>query len=384
MPSAPRTRKLKITRTASLFDCEEALKNLVSSGEPASLLISSENRGIFFKDLRVAAIISAASQTANVECKWHPQLSKQTHRSLVGLAGAVYGVPYTEGQVFASAKMARRILAQRLDILEDPPGTKETLTFCAIDHTTRAQPIALSGLSGKTEFESQFGNYVREYFDRGVSSSFTNRIGPSLFDDGASISACMFGFVFELYQNSYNHGTLDVNQTIIPGLRIIRMRKRIGNWGSREAFIRGADKFSELERYLNEVVPRKKTFKFYEVSITDNGMGILSRFRTTTRIGQQRVSSRTDDIRLLNRIVAESLSSDERKSNVGEGGLKRALRAVDTIRGFVSLRTDDLWVYRSPLDDSEKSDYDWLIPVKESNDLSRIPGTHFSMIFLAS
>ena len=384
MSSAPRTRKVKITRTANLFDCEEALNDFVSSGDPVSLLLSSENRGIFFKDLRVAAIISAASQTSNVECKWHPQLSQQTHRSLLGLAGAVYGVPYTNGQVFSSANNARRILAQRLDILEDPPGTKETLTFCAIDHTTRSQPIALSGLSGKTEFESQFGNYLREYFDQGVSSSFTTSISPSLFDDGASISACLFGFVFELYQNTYNHGTLDVNQAIIPGLRIIRMRKRIGNRSSREAFIRGAAKFSELEHYLHEIAPRQKTFKFYEVSITDNGMGILSRFRTTTQNVRQDGSSGIEDLRLLNRIIAESLSSDDRKSNVGEGGLKRALRAVDTIRGFVSLRTHDLWVYRSPLDNPEKLDYEWLMPVKRSKDFSKIPGTHFSMIFLAS
>ena len=386
MNSTSHTAKLtlKIPRTANLIQCEEVLTQVTTSREPVRLLLFSDNRRVFFRDLRVATIISAASRMPNVECKWHHQISKQTLQSLIGLAASVYGVPFPPGHDFSSLENTKQTLAQRLDILEHPPGTTETLTFSAIDQETRAQPIALSGLSGKKAFETQFGNYVRDYFDYGISSNFSTGIGPSLFDEGPSLASCIFGFVYELYQNTYNHGTLDEHQNIIPGLRIIRLRKRIGNNFSRDAFISGATQFSELQDYFEKTVPQNKSFKFYEISVSDNGMGILSRFRATAHKEYQHSASRTVDLKLLNRIIAQSLSSDQRKSRIGEGGLKKALRAVDTINGFVSLRTDNLWVYRSPTDLEKSTTDKWLRPVKTSHKLSAIPGTHFSMIFLAS
>ena len=381
--SSKHLHKLKLTRSSDLFECERVLSLIKKSTTPTKLLLPGDDRRLFFKDLRAVAVISAASRNPQVRCEWFPNVSSRTYDSLLGLAAAIYRVASAEGHMFSSPKDAKQALARRLDILEDPPGSSETLTFCAIDKKTRSQPVALSALSGKEDFISKFGSYVVEYFDKGKSENFSFWFGPSLFDDGPSIAACIYGFVYELYQNTFSHGSLDQDQNTIPGLRLIRLRKRVGHATSRDAFIQGASRFSELEVYLQKNASVEKPFKFYEISVSDNGMGILSRFRAVEQKKYKDVSS-CENLKLLNKIIAKSLSSDMRKSKIGQGGLQKALRAVDEINGFVSLRSDNLWVYRSPEDSNATSKDEWLKPVENGGELSNIPGTHFSMIVPAS
>ena len=377
--------KLKLTGSSDLFECERILSCIDRATAPTVLTLPKDDRKLFLKDLRVVALISAASRNAHVKCKWHHNISLKNHDSLFGLAGTVYGVPPVEGHKFASLDEAKFALAQGRNILEDPPGSKETLTISAIDETTRSQPVALSALSEKAKFIEKFRNYVREYFDEGISEDFSSSIGPNLFDDGSSVEDCIYGFVHELYQNAYNHGSLDKDQVTIPGLRLIRLRKRIGHGNSLDDFLQGASQFSELEKYLRENAPQNKPFKFYEISISDNGMGILSRFRSVREPTlQEEPSSPYDNLKRLNEIIAKSLSSDARKSYIGQGGLQKALRAVDKIQGFVSLRTNNLWVCRSQEDANAASEDEWLKPVANEGELSNIPGTHFSMIVRAT
>ena len=382
--SGANPQKLVLKPTSTLSECEGVLTSVATSTRPAVISLPSDNRKIFLRDLRMVAVISAASSMPEVQCEWSHNVSTETHESLVGLASTVYKVPPARGRKVVSVKEAKQALARRRDILENPPGSKETLTFCAIDELTRSQPVALAGLSHKKAFIAQFGKFVEEYFDKGESEWFSSRIGPSLFDDGPPAADHIYGFVYELYQNTFNHGSLDKEQRTIPGLRLIRLRKRISTARGRDDFIRGAKGFPELEKYLQQIAPSDKQFKFYEISVSDNGMGIVSRFRTTTEEKPGAPSSTKQNLELLNRIIAESLSSDVKKSKLGKGGLQNALRAVDNVKGFVSLRSDNLWVYRSPTDSNSTSKDEWLRPVTGSEELSAIPGTHFSMIVLAS
>ena len=377
-------QKLTLKRTSTLFECENVLKTINIPGLQNFLSLSSDDRKVFLKDLRTVAIVSAASRTPRVTCEWIDNVSPQTHESLVGLAGSVYGIPPAKEQQFVSIFDVKQSLAQRLDILEDPPGIAETLTICAVDEESRAQPLALPGLLDREAFITKFQKFVEEYFDKGKSQGFLSSIGPSLFDDSNPIADDIFGFIYELYQNTFNHGALDEDQQTIPGLRLIRLRKRIAHGSSRNDFIRGASGFTELEEYFEENAPLNRTFKFYEISISDNGLGILHRFRTTTRAKVKQPASLQGNLELLNRIISKSLSSDSMKSNVGEGGLKKALRAVDSAKGFVSLRCDNLWVCRRPTGLNLVSEYEWLSQVKGSENLSTIPGTHFSMFLLAA
>ena len=386
VPPSPREirKYLSLTRNSTLLDLENILKTLRTESASTTISLPGDNRAIFLRDLRIAAVISATCKMPNIECRWRKNISAETHESLIGLAGTVYGVLTERGDEFPSLKRAKWELNQRNDILENPPGSKETLTFCAIDEETRSQPLALAGLSDKADFIALLERFVQEYFDKGNSKIFFSRISPNLFDFGKSVADQIYGFVYELYQNTFNHGSLNENQKTIPGLRIIRLRKRISTPKARNAFIRGANGFLELKEYFQRVAPSDKSFKFYEISISDNGMGIVSRYRsvTGTDIGIKPTASR--NLNLLNRIVSESLSSDTKKSEIGEGGLKKALKAIDRIEGFVSLRSDNLWVFRNPNDSDNLSENEWLKPVSGSKELAPIPGTHFSIIVLAS
>ena len=379
-----RTKELTLDRTSTLLDCERLLKDIQLSTSPTMVSLPSDNRGIFLRDLRMLPILSTASRKPNVHLSWHPESSAETYGLLIALAGAVYGCPIPERSPFPSIQVAQHTLARRYDILEDPPGSKETLTFCAIDQESRTQPIALAGHSHKAGFIELLATSIQQYFDRGSSQLFSSRIGPSLFDSGPSTADYVYGFLYEIYQNTFHHGSLDRDQQTIPGLRLIRLRKRISTAEGRGGFISGATGFPELEEYFHEVAPSHSEFKFYEISISDNGMGILSRYRSIANPKKTVLPQNNTDLALLNRIVSESLSSDVRKSHVGRGGLRRALRAVDKVRGFLSLRSDSLWVYRSHTQGDQSSQGTWLQPVSHSKNLPTISGTHFSLIVPAS
>ena len=377
------TQRLSLKGKSNLFDCENVLKNIVNQTLPIRLSLPNVDRKIFLKDLRTIAIILASSYNSRVVCEWGHSVSAKNQISLVELAAAIYGVPPAIDQSYRSVDRVKQELAQRNDILEDPPGVGETLTICAVDQSTRERPLALPSRFDKSEFITEFSNLVTRYFDRGTSQGFLTRIGPSLFDEGYSKSDLIFSFVFELYQNTFNHGCLNKEQNVIPGLRLIRLRKRVGHTKNRGNFIRGASGFSELENYFEETVPQKGSFKFYEISISDSGLGILRRFRSA-RVADNEPTSQRENLNLLNRIIDESLSSYSRRSGSGEGGLKNALTVVDSVRGFVSLRCDNLWVCRNATDSNEASEGEWLKPVNGTGDLATIPGTHFSLILPAS
>ena len=381
-------QKFCLTHNSNLSDCEKILKTVATATAPVRLELSSVDRKIFLKDLRVASIISASSKKAEIECEWRDDVSGENRNSLAGLASIVYGILPAKGLNSISVAEVKRDLASRSDVLEDPPGVGETLTICAIDTTNKARPLVFPDPFDKYGFIAEFGNFVNDFFDRGPSDKFMTMMMPNLLIDGLdgpSQAELIFGFVFELYQNTFIHGCLDENQKIIPGLRVIRLRKRVGHGSNRNNFVRWASGFEELETYFHETVPKKKTFKFYEISISDNGLGILRRFCSAPQHRINMTANQDGNLELLNSIVEQSLSSDGAKSGMGEGGLKNALMAVDNLKGFVSLRCDNIWACRGPLGSSKNSAKgNWFQQVKYADDLAIIPGTHFSLILPAS
>ena len=376
--------ELKLERESDLWDCEKALKTITTSTTSVHVQLSRIERKIPLKDLRVVAVISALSQAGTGTCGWENNISIDNQNLLINLAMKTYPVTEQGSQSETSIEEVKKLLANQNDILEDPPGRGETLTVCAIDHKSKARPSVLPTEFNKTKFIRVIGNLVQEYFDSGTSTNFSRFLGFDLFDVGLSKAEHIFGMIYELYNNTFSHGCLDENNRVVPGLRLIRLRKRSGHGGTREGFIKGARGFTELEYFFQQTAPLSKSFKFYEISISDNGIGILNRFQHTRGISVQNSKSREANLQLLNEIVEKSLSSDSTKSGSGEGGLKNVLKAVDEVRGFVSLRCNNLWVYRNSEEQSDDSKGNWLKHVGDSSDLANISGTHFSIFLLAS
>ena len=76
----------------------------------------------------------------------------------------------------------------------------------------------------------------------------------------------------------------------------------------------------------------------------DNGIGIISRFLSSRPdYKDDTVFKGLSDFEKLNFIIEKSLSS---KLFPGAGkGIRGALRNIGSLNAFVSLRTNDLWVY---------------------------------------
>ena len=159
------------------------------------------------------------------------------------------------------------------------------------------------------------------------------------------------------------------------------MRIRVHIEHRKEQFIdRQAASFPELQAYLARTLRERDTFKLYEVAISDNGLGIIDRFLTTKpefMSHQETIQARAE---LVNKIILEALSSKQTQAGAGHG-LQKALKAVDKLQGFVSLRTDRLWLYRSPVDGSASAHDRPLLPVSVQNEYAPVAGTHFNMLF---
>jgi hypothetical protein len=148
--------------------------------------------------------------------------------------------------------------------------------------------------------------------------------------------------------------------------------------------------FSELGEYVRDWSSLNRGTAFYEVSVIDNGLGILGHFVAARKEFQQQITTRTDRLKLLSRILltpkdngnSSTAYSSKDLTGVERGagrGLERALGAVARLNGFVSLRTSEFWLYRSFPTSSE-------IGVNAMHEVSggpfaEIAGTCFTALF---
>ena len=170
-----------------------------------------------------------------------------------------------------------------------------------------------------------------------------------------------------------NTAVLDRQNSIVRGLRYVRLKKHIAT--NRADFLHRAEGYPELQAYLSTRVPAQGSFKFYEIAIGDQGLGIIGRF-LSTRPDFNNPTTSSERASLVNQIIDQALSSKRGRSGAGYG-LRNALRAVRELDGFLSLRTDALWLHWSP----SASEALRLTPVSGMSELAHVQGTHFSMLF---
>ena len=160
---------------------------------------------------------------------------------------------------------------------------------------------------------------------------------------GLHAEECIYGFVYELYQNTFG--------LIMVPSRPIRAKdytdRSTANSTTKENLPRNvrasrlsfedASQFSERLKifYGMKYTLRRSTSSSMKYQFPTMAWEILSRFRAVGQTASQKEASLPcENLQLLNRIIAESLSSDARKSNIGRGGLHKALRAVDQDKGI--------------------------------------------------
>ncbi|MCH7915731.1 MAG: hypothetical protein IH856_22300 [Deltaproteobacteria bacterium] len=351
----------------------------------------------FFKSSSVAALIASAAsnrrlsvidwtQTKNVS-----EINQRFGTTIEGLTSLIYSdhiLNATKDAIDPDTSNIKWTIVQREGIAE-PDARGASLTFCAFDETDAPSiPIAFISMDTKEKFSREFIKYRRKYFEAGVGEKYSEQIEPALFEHDVggeklqvarpSSDVDLAHFVFELFQNSLEHGCKDEKGRVVRGFRYITIRKHISH--NKDEFISRAADFYELKRYLDSNISGNRTFSFYEISISDHGLGIIERFSVTRPDLDVECEGGEDQARLINRIMAHALSSKRAVSGAGHG-LKRAMNAVKRLRGFVSLRTNNCWLYythnSSP---SHAADVE-LFPVRESENLPRVAGTHVNMLF---
>lgn len=373
------TLPLKIKKADTLLDIENMITDLSVSDLKSVDLWLAKDLGIqLFKDTRVTALIAAAAtrgiHTRVIDWLANPEddhLAERFGTTIEGLGSLHYAEEIVDAQ---KLHLEDRIRHFRFDVIEKngiktPDKTYgSALTFCAFDPDLPT-PVGFAGLSGKADFTRRFSNYRRRYFEVGVGEGFSGHISKST-------DRAISDFAYELWQNAVQHGRFNKNNTELKGMRYLRVQKHIGY--NKALFVRRAAGFAELRTYLDHTLPESGTFKLYEITISDNGMGIVERFLATRPEYASSVSTRADASSLLNKIIDSSLSSKRSQSGAGHG-LEHAIEAVHNLKGFVSIRSGALWVYYTSADCST-DESQLLHNVRYQSKLARV-GTTFNLIF---
>jgi hypothetical protein len=173
--------------------------------------------------------------------------------------------------------------------------------------------------------------------------------------------------VFETFQNSFEHGCLDEEGRIIPGVRSIMLRKHVSQ--DPRTFLTRALGYPGLEQYLKTSVAASSHHKLLEVSVSDQGLGILRRLKATVPAD---CLPEGHDLSLLQQVIEEPLSSKVHFPGAGQG-LARVTNAVQELEGFLSVRTGNCWLSFGP---DEAGSYGF-----SGVDVSPIVGTHINLLF---
>jgi hypothetical protein len=299
------------------------------------------------------------------------EIDRHFSTSLVGIAAVFYGEQVTN-EVDQVLPRDRDALLERVAVnggLLEPEsggGRGKSLTFCAFDPGW-PEPSALAGtLNRKELFVRTFEKYRRDYLEVGKGMQHTAATREA--------DEHLARFIFELYQNTYEHGRrVGADGKGLPGMRYVRLRKYIDR---KRNFLARATGFEEMTKYLQSVVP-EGDFKFYEVTVSDDGLGMIDHF-LNTRPDFKSPKTQSERVALVNELVTTSLTSKRDFPGAG-GGLPNVLEALRDLRGFVSLRTDQVWLCGHSEDKNESLEKQ-LQPVRCDQAVSRMVGTQVNIL----
>jgi hypothetical protein len=384
-------KMIEIQTADDLSALEGAIARIYESAptEDVTIRIARNLNAHFFKQSRVAALLATAAQRGNVTVRdWHSKWDRtdidRLFRSSVGhLAAAIYArrlvnekglsPPFQPGDVANAVASDGGTLEPHNTQREKGAMLGSSLTFCAIDPRF-SEPLSLSGLLyDKQKFVDELTGIKQRHLD-GDAAYATG----DLFD-ADSPDREIARYVFELYQNGYEHGNRrrEDKKDIIPGLRFISIRKHVAaNVTDLKSYTSG---FEELTEYIVRRHGRAQALKYYEVAVSDQGLGMLDRFLIDRPEYMMQAVKRAERLNLLRRLLTESLTSKKGADGAG-GGLVRAMRAAKELNGFVSIRTGEFWLYCSyPEAVSGKGAE--LVEVACATPTPPVAGTHFNALF---
>jgi hypothetical protein len=359
--------KIVLDTNIDLGTVEAALA--AASGSDVELWLSRNTRASFFVESRVVALLCTLARRGRLQIVDRGIDSfDRTYYStdLVRLGVLQYATTVrsrTQHDITTEVRDAKDSIERSGGVVETPEPSR-TVSFCAFDTEARRQPLALSTVTTKSQFRADFVRRLRTAFQLAEPTADLFR------NDYENVLADL---VFELWENGVQHGCRGEGSGVLPGLRLMHIRRHIAP--SLQALKARAEGFPELVAFFDGRAGRR-THRFFEVSISDQGLGIVDRFLASRQDVAQSALGHLTPRQLLIEIMKRALSSKLYQPGAGHG-LRKALDAVHGLNGFLSLRFGNEWMYSScaePLTSGE------LASVSRSSELHRISGTHFNIL----
>ena len=258
-------------------------------------------------------------------------------------------------------------LIEKLKITSRLEDSGQTRTFIAIDPDSSVPIDFPSSPRLAWRFQRLVGNILREFNYNQKSK------------DVRDVERVLHNFIYEVFQNTIEHGRYSKEGKLIPGLRYLRIRTYIDI--NIDRLRRRAQGFSELERFLTSHIGHKHpTLRFMELSVSDGGQGIVSHYlNSDSRLAE----NNSDREALLCQLVSGTKSSKNKLSGVGLG-LPNAMDALSKLKAFISLRTEEFWMYRDFINQKEIEYSNKILPVSTARPVNNLRGTQFNVLICIS
>lgn len=368
-----------IRRNPSVHQIEalNASISAVPEDDPIVLLLARKTDAKFFSDTLIAQLISHLARRRgrlvirDAHDRWEPIPLDRYAEKIDGVAALVNSQLRKDGRLEnqkhqpVPAALLKHF-EERLLVSGRIERMGPTRTYIALD-PRHAVPVELSvSQDSMYKIREIVAQTLKEFGDTSEIRYVWRQYAEEQ----------LFSFMYEVFQNTVEHGRYSKDGNIISGLRYLRLHVYIDT--NLEQLKARSGQFSELKRYLDRRAKKPGTKRFIELTVSDVGQGIVSHYLSSHR---EYSASRETRSKVLQELLAGSSSGKRRISGVGLG-LPNAMFALAELKAFVSLRTEEFWLYRDFSEPRLDSKSDWpLRPVALIDDIEPLVGTQFNVLF---
>ncbi len=242
-------------------------------------------------------------------------------------------------------------------------GSTRTLLAVDPDHATPAE-LDTTQLK-KRSFHTVIRNMLDQYEHNSKSKAEIRRHAEDQ----------LINFIYETFQNTIEHGRYTSDNDLISGIRYLRLHVYLGN--SILNLVRRAKGFPQLETFLNRQQHSRRPMRFIELAVSDVGQGITSHYLHSKAENSLPMCERAE---VLQQLVCGRLSSKSYMSGVGLG-LPNAVSALRELKAFLSLRTEEFWLFQDYADQQHSEDPTlFLQSVGKRSSIAPLVGTQFNVL----
>ena len=368
-----------IVKNPSCKEIEELNHAIANELEDSTIVLSlARHTNVnFFAQTWIAQLLSHLAQRKgkliirDAYHRWTPKCEERFTANIDGVAALVYSNIASEGLLKNATNIEAPItiynaLINKLKITSRLEDSGQTRTFIAID-PEYSMPI---------DFPS---SRIAWQFQRIVQNILTGFNYQQKSGRVKEVEKTLYKFIYEVYLNSIEHGRYSKDGQLTPGLRYLRIRTYIDSNIDKLRF--RAKGFPELGKFISSHKSNNKsTLRFMELSVSDAGQGIVSHY-INSRAGLSKKNYDRED--LLYQLIGSNISSKDKISGVGLG-LPNAMEALFELNAFISLRTEEFWMYRDFLDENELGHPNIIFPVSNIDHITYMRGTQFNVLICIS